>query len=294
MEKPLLQHGNNNPFQDTVFILLCAGKGTRLRTITKNIPKSLIRLKQIGNKPILQYTIENLLLLSPRQIIVITGYLCQKIDDFLANFEKTHQSVKDKVSTFHASKRFELGPLYSFISISNSKKYFSEDYNYCVLPGDTIFDFSKFQSIQEPLRAHIQNEPELPLVFYRKIISTRLVQELDGKERPGPRKIVSISEYWGKGRDLVYLKQIKKKEIQGCSKEQIVNQIIPLFYLSYEFIIKIQKSMPEYAASRLTEMINMLIENQDEKIKAVEIPTDFRFYDIDTKQDLKRVDFSEE
>ncbi|MGV9202949.1 MAG: sugar phosphate nucleotidyltransferase [Promethearchaeia archaeon] len=286
MEIQLSQHGNN-PFKETIFLLLCAGKGTRLRTITKKIPKPLIPLDQANNKPILQYTLKHLLELHPKQIIVITGYLSEKIDDFITKFKKSHRSAENILSSIRASKKYELGPIYSFISISKSKMYFSKDYNYCVLPGDTVFDFSTFHHIQDALGEHLQEEIDIPLVFYRNVPYEHFTEVLRDK-RQNAREIISILDYEEAG-NVKRLKKIKKKVIPKINQEQDIKQIIPLFYLTYNFILEIKRAMPQHAVSRLTEIINILITDYAEKIKVMEVPADVQFYDIDTKQDLEQI-----
>ena len=52
-------------------IILCGGKGERLRPITKDIPKPLVK---INNKPILHYVIEHLKKFNIRKITIASGY----------------------------------------------------------------------------------------------------------------------------------------------------------------------------------------------------------------------------
>ena len=52
-------------------IILCGGKGERLRPITKDIPKPLVK---INNKPILHYVIEHLKKFNIRKINIASGY----------------------------------------------------------------------------------------------------------------------------------------------------------------------------------------------------------------------------
>ncbi len=52
-------------------LILAAGYGKRLRPITKNIPKCLVKIK---NKPILNYWIENLIKYKFKNILVNTHY----------------------------------------------------------------------------------------------------------------------------------------------------------------------------------------------------------------------------
>ncbi len=52
-------------------IILCGGKGMRLRPLTEDMPKSLI---EINGKPILYYIISHLLKYGVNKIIIASGY----------------------------------------------------------------------------------------------------------------------------------------------------------------------------------------------------------------------------
>lgn len=61
-------------------IIPAAGIGTRLRPHTFSEPKALL---QVAGKPILAHIIDNLIPLKPSEVIVIIGFLGQKIIDFV-------------------------------------------------------------------------------------------------------------------------------------------------------------------------------------------------------------------
>jgi len=61
-------------------VILAAGIGTRLKPITNNFPKCLVK---VLNKPILQYQIESYLYAGIKDIIIVTGYLSDKIEVFV-------------------------------------------------------------------------------------------------------------------------------------------------------------------------------------------------------------------
>ena len=63
-------------------IILCGGKGERLRPITNNLPKPLIEIK---NKPILFYIIEHLKKYGIKDYIIATGYKSEKIEEYMAD-----------------------------------------------------------------------------------------------------------------------------------------------------------------------------------------------------------------
>ncbi len=62
-------------------VILAAGIASRLKPLTDNTPKCLLR---IGEKCILEMTIENLLETNNSEIIIVTGYLENMIREFVA------------------------------------------------------------------------------------------------------------------------------------------------------------------------------------------------------------------
>jgi choline kinase len=61
-------------------VILAAGIASRLRPLTNNTPKCLLN---VGEKNILELTIENLLSYNFREIVIVTGYLENQIRDFI-------------------------------------------------------------------------------------------------------------------------------------------------------------------------------------------------------------------
>jgi choline kinase len=63
-----------------IAVIPAAGMATRLRPLTDNTPKCLL---EIGGKSLLQRTIDALLSVKVDKIIIVTGYLNNKIEDFV-------------------------------------------------------------------------------------------------------------------------------------------------------------------------------------------------------------------
>ena len=63
-------------------VIMAGGKGTRLATVTKNIPKPMV---PIEGKPLLEYQIENLKENGADNIILIVGYLGDVIQDHFSD-----------------------------------------------------------------------------------------------------------------------------------------------------------------------------------------------------------------
>ena len=62
-------------------LILCGGKGERLRPLTESVPKPLVHI----NKPILSYLLDHIIKFDISDIVVATGYLSNKIEDFFQN-----------------------------------------------------------------------------------------------------------------------------------------------------------------------------------------------------------------
>ncbi len=66
-------------------VIMAGGKGTRLASVTKNIPKPMV---PVGGKPLLEYQIENLKENGIRDVILIVGYLGEVIRDYFGDGSK--------------------------------------------------------------------------------------------------------------------------------------------------------------------------------------------------------------
>jgi len=64
-------------------VILAAGISARLRPLTDNIPKCLLK---IGDKTILERTLDNLLTYHLNDIVIVTGYLEEQIKNFVARY----------------------------------------------------------------------------------------------------------------------------------------------------------------------------------------------------------------
>ena len=75
MSKKILEFKKN-----LTILILCGGKGLRLRPVTKDIPKPLIKIK---NKSILENIINYFLKFKINDFIIATGYKHRIIDNFI-------------------------------------------------------------------------------------------------------------------------------------------------------------------------------------------------------------------
>ena len=66
-------------------IIMCGGKGERLRPLTEEIPKPLLA---VGGKPIMEHTIDRLTQFGVHRFYLSVNYLKQKIENHFGNGEK--------------------------------------------------------------------------------------------------------------------------------------------------------------------------------------------------------------
>ena len=112
-------------------IILCGGKGLRLRPITKDLPKPLIR---INNKTILENIVQYFLKYNIDNFIVPTGYKSKLIKNFIQKKFK-NKNIKVIYTGANSDILLRLNK-----SLKYSKKYFIVCY------GDTLvnIDLNKY------------------------------------------------------------------------------------------------------------------------------------------------------
>lgn len=59
-------------------VILAAGKGTRMRDLTTDVPKPMLK---VHDKPILEHILEGLISAGVREVFIVTGYRAEVIED---------------------------------------------------------------------------------------------------------------------------------------------------------------------------------------------------------------------
>lgn len=113
-------------------IILAGGKGTRLQSVIKDIPKPMA---MVANKPFLYWLINYVSKFNPPKIIISTGHLSQTIKDFFG-------TAFDEITIEYSHEEYPLGTggaIKKALQKSNTQ-------NCIVLNGDSIFkiDFNSF------------------------------------------------------------------------------------------------------------------------------------------------------
>lgn len=110
--------------QDLKVLILCGGRGERLKPYTENIPKPLIRIK---DRPILSYLLSHFESYGFRKFVIAVGYKSETIIEY---FEREHRKFQIEF--------VDSGDADIIDRIKDSSKYLSDDF--IMSYGDTLAD----------------------------------------------------------------------------------------------------------------------------------------------------------
>jgi glucose-1-phosphate cytidylyltransferase len=133
---------------NTTVIILCGGKGLRLRPLTSNTPKPLIK---IDNKTILEHIINQFLKFNLNNFILATGY---KSNIFSLFVKKKYKNLNIKVVNSAVNKDI-------IFRLMQSLKFAKE--NIIVCYGDTLIDIN----INKLIKNYIKNKKKLIMTSYQ-------------------------------------------------------------------------------------------------------------------------------
>src|SRR3989344_6109367 len=109
-------------------VILAGGKGKRLGNLTNTLPKPLIK---IGKKPLLEHQINLLKDYGFNKIWILSGYLGEKIKDYVGNGNKWNLSINHIVET---------KPLGTGGALKQLEKRIKKDF--LVFSGDVILEMN--------------------------------------------------------------------------------------------------------------------------------------------------------
>ena len=186
-------------------IILAAGKGTRLKPLTENIPKPLVKINHIS---ILEYILDQLTKLNINNIALIVSHQKEQIIEKITNKYKTAQIIyihqEQPLGTSHATLK--------------AKDFIKND-NFLSINGDVIFDIQ----------------------ILKKLIQNPYPNVLPLKEITEPRKtaIVTIQN------NLVSnIKELEKTEMQQLLQKQKLYGTLGIYKFSPEIFQAITKTKP--------------------------------------------------
>lgn len=230
-------------------VILAAGVASRLRPLTNHTPKCLLN---VGSKNILELTIENLLANNISEIIIVTGYLENKIRDFI-NLRFPELNITFLYNEFYESTN----NIYSLWLTRND------------LNGDDMLLMDS------------------DIVFNRKIIEKLCSSEkknclaLKRQELSDEEIKVRIDQ---KGRVLEISKEVNLAEAAGESVgiELFSKEVIPALFKVIERKVNIENNVNQFYEAAFQELIN----SSSHEIYIVDI-TEYFCMEIDTAEDLK-------
>ncbi|MEK6856417.1 MAG: NDP-sugar synthase [Nanoarchaeota archaeon] len=126
------------------------GKGTRLYPLTKEIPKPMVRV--IG-KPVLEHIIEWAKMNEINEVIIMSGYKSEQIEDYFGDGSKFGISITHSIEPY---------PLGSGGSIKLASKYAKG--TFCYINGDNICNVN----LKNVFEFHKKNKADLTAVLIKK------------------------------------------------------------------------------------------------------------------------------
>ncbi len=136
-------------------IILCGGKGQRLKPITNKTPKSLIK---IDNKEILTHIIKNVKKYNIDNFLVLTGYKKKKVESFL------RKNFKNKINYLDTGQNTDI-----LRRIKKGTKFYKDYLLICY--GDTLADIN----INKLIKYHFKKKSNLTMSLFNQKLNFGIV-----------------------------------------------------------------------------------------------------------------------
>ena len=147
-------------------IILCAGYGTRLGKLTREIPKPMLPIK---GKPLLEYTVRYLAKQGINQLAINLHYMPEKIKTYFRNGEKFGVSI----TYFYEPKLLGTAG-----AVRNMAKWLEDAEDVAVLYGDLLID----QDLITMHNLHKEKSALATVLLHQRYGSNSLVK-MDAKNR---------------------------------------------------------------------------------------------------------------
>ena len=134
--------------KELTIVILCGGKGLRLRPLTKTQPKPLIK---INDKSILENIINHFLNYKIKNFIIATGYKNKLIDDFIKKKFK-----KYNIKTIYTGINSDI-----ILRLEKISKYSNN--NFLVCYGDTMLDIN----LNKYIKFYLKNKKKILVASYQ-------------------------------------------------------------------------------------------------------------------------------
>ena len=190
-------------------VILSGGKGTRLAPYTTSFPKSLV---PVGDKPILELVIRQLVSHGFKEIILAVGHLSELMRAYFNKKNKFGAKIK---FSYEKKPLGTVGPLYL---IRNELKD-----TFILMNCDDLTDINHKKLVE----FHKENKSVATIALTRKVVDVNLgVVELDKEgfisgwqEKPKINYLVSMGIYVFEPEVLNYIKPNKKLDLPDLIKK---------------------------------------------------------------------------
>jgi bifunctional UDP-N-acetylglucosamine pyrophosphorylase/glucosamine-1-phosphate N-acetyltransferase len=166
-------------------IISAAGRGTRMGDLTRDTPKPLLKVK---GRPFLYYLLENIKKAGFSELVVVTGYKSEKVEEFLKNYDGSIQTV-NQFKKLGEEKYGTVCPILSakdlignedFVSVNGDNLYSSKDLEAFRIEDDFCY-VAGFESENPELYGALNIEGdfvtkiiEKPKEFYGNLVNINL------------------------------------------------------------------------------------------------------------------------
>jgi len=132
--------------KDLKVLILCGGKGERLKPLTESVPKPLVKIKE---RPILSYLLSHFESYGFRKFVIAVGY---KSEAVIRYFEQNHRNLQVEI--------VDSGDADIIERIKDAAKYMPDDF--IVSYGDTLADVD----LDGLIRFHSDHDGDVSVTCY--------------------------------------------------------------------------------------------------------------------------------
>ncbi|MHA1931304.1 MAG: nucleotidyltransferase family protein [Promethearchaeota archaeon] len=268
----------NKSKENIISIILCAGEGTRISDFISGKPKPLI---EINYKPLLSHLISHLVKSHLKSIIIVTGHLKEQIENHIKELKNKNDTLRSKIFIINSGNEYKKGPLYSFLSITSEKRILKRDLIYLVVPGDTYFEYNLISELITSINTNSGLNQNNSMIFYQDLQGIKL------KKSEDPSKIISIINI-KEFESTEIVRSIEQLKLTSISESRFYKKIIPVFIFNFKFLQNIIDEEEKVSVKTIREIINQLIKDNN-IIYAYRLNPNYRYFDIDTKLDLLKL-----
>jgi len=133
-------------YKDLKVLILCGGKGERLKPLTESVPKPLVKIKE---RPILSYLLSHFESYGFRKFVIAVGYKSESVKRY---FKQNHRNLQVEI--------VDSGDVDIIERIKDAAKYLPDDF--LVSYGDTLADVD----LEELIRFHNGHDGDVSVTCY--------------------------------------------------------------------------------------------------------------------------------